>query len=536
MDRQPLPRPTSELSLDAALDRALDPDVDLEGMPLALSVTNVSKTYGVTRALRNAHLQVRPGEVVSLVGGNGSGKSTLVKIMAGVVRADSGQLRIRGRSYELDAFTPADSRRCGLHMVHQHRTTFDELSVVENLSIGRGFETDRSGRIRWGAARRRATRLIEQYQIACRPDDLVGDLGPAAQTMLEIARALQDQQDASEGVLVLDEPTASLPPHEVEFLLGALKGFAEAGQGVLFISHRLDEVFDVSTRVTGLRDGQIVGTVPAEGLEREELIEMIAGRAVTFTGSGEVDTATTQPVLATEELTGGSVRGATLQVHPGEIVGVAGLAGSGRSTLLRLLFGAQRATGGTIRLRDQQVELTSPADGIRHGIAFVPENRPKDAVFPDLSVAENLTIGHLRPFVSLGSVRHRAVRRAGREAIVEYSVKAASEQVPIGSLSGGNQQKISVARWLATPPTVLLLDEPTQGVDVGARSEIWDIVRQAAAQGTAVLVVSSDLEELVYLSHRLVIMRDGRLVGSLASQGLSPEAVNHRLHTLEVGT
>ncbi len=517
----------------------LDPsglDVDAEGMALALSVSNVSKTYGATRALQQAHLQVRPGEIVSLVGGNGSGKSTLVKILAGVVRADSGQLRIRGRTYELDNFTAADSRRCGLHMVHQHRTTFNTLSVVENLSIGRGFETDRSGRIRWGAARRRAERLIEQYGIGCRPEDLVSELGPAAQTMLEIARALQDQENASDGVLVLDEPTASLPPHEVEFLLGALKGFAQAGQGVLFISHRLDEVLDISTRVAGLRDGRMVGTVEGKGLDREDLIELITGRAVSLTTSAEVDTATTEPVLVTKNLTGGSVRGVSLEVHPGEIVGVAGLAGSGRSTLLRLLFGAQQATGGTIEVGDQEVELANPADGMRHSIAFVPEDRPKDAVFPDLSLAENLTMGHLGPFVRYGSVNHRAVRKAGRDAITEFGVKAASEQVPIASLSGGNQQKISVARWLASPPAVLLLDEPTQGVDVGARSEIWDIVRGAAAQGTAVLVVSSDLEELVYLSHRLLIIRDGRLVGSLASQGLSPEAVNHRLHSLEVGT
>lgn len=504
--------------------------------PLALEVRDLRKSYGATRALRGVDIEVRAGEIMALVGGNGSGKSTLVKSLAGVVHPDEGTLRIGGKEYDLTSFSPHDSRSCGLYMVHQHRTTFNDLTVTENLSIGRGFETDPAGRIRWRSARRRAERLIEEYGIGCRPDTLLGDLRPAAQTMVEIARALQDRTGAGDGVLVLDEPTASLPPQEVDFLLEALQRFAADGQGVMFISHRLDEIFQVADRITALRDGRVVGQHPIGELDRDGLIELIAGKAVEIASSEAVGPHTAPPVLEVRDLGGGSLKRASFEVRPGEIVGVAGLAGSGRSTLLRMLFGAQRAERGEIALHGERHLPSGPRDAMNRGVAFVPEDRPKDAIFPDLPISENLTIGHMQNFTRSGLVDRAAERRASRDAIVEFGVKTESENTLVSQLSGGNAQKVSVARWLLDePPRLLLLDEPSQGVDVGARSEIWEIVRAAAARGTAVLVVSSDLEELVFLSQRILIMRDGALAGSIVSAGVSPESINHKLHSMEVG-
>lgn len=504
--------------------------------PPALEVSGLNKTFGVTRALKDAELTVASGEVMALVGGNGSGKSTVVKSLAGVVHADSGSLRINGLNHDLASFTPGDSRRCGLHMVHQHRTVFNSLSVLENLSIGRGFETNRLKYIQWPSARRRTEDLIERYDIRCRPDDRVADLRPASQTMLEIARALQDQTADDEGVLILDEPTASLPSKDVEFLLKSLRGFADAGQAVLFISHRLDEVLDLADAVTCLRDGQTVARVRRSQLDRESLIDLIAGREVEVTSSNPIVETDAEPVFSAKNISGGAVNDISFDLKPGEIVGLAGLEGSGRSTLMRLAFGAQKTTGGTFTLNGEKYAPGDSAEAIRAGIGLVPEDRAKDAVFPQLSIAENLVMGRMDSFTRAGMVDHVRIRQAGREAIGDFGVKAQSELTPIANLSGGNQQKVSVGRWLFNSrPHVLLLDEPTQGVDVGARSEIWEILRQAAAQGSAILVVSSDLEEIVHLAHRLIIIKNGRDVSSVDCAGLSPETVNRTLQSLEVG-
>lgn len=500
----------------------------------ALEVQDLVKTYGSTRALRNAQLEVRSGEVMALVGGNGSGKSTLVKSLAGITRPDSGKLFLGKEQYDLRHFSPSDSQNAGLVMVHQHRSIFPDMTVTENLSIGRGFLTA-GGRIHWAKARERAQHIIDKYGLKCRPQDRAGSLSPASQTMLEIARALQDRDNEFGGVLVLDEPTASLPQHEVDFLLDSLKRFSKEGQAVLFITHHLDEVLAIADRVTGLRDGKTVGTIPASELDRQKLIELIAGKAVKLTNTqpyqNELDEAHR---LSAVNLGGGNLKEATFHLRPGEIVGVAGLAGSGRSTLLRMLFGDQPAEHGSVVLDGEEFIPSNPAHSMRKGIAYVPEDRPADAVFPELTVAENLSAGHMRRFRKWGIIDKSAQRRVGREAIDEFNVKTLSERTPITQLSGGNQQKISIARWLLEePPRLLLLDEPSQGVDVGARSEIWDIVRKVATRGTTVLLVSSNTEELLYLSQRILIMRDGVLGESVQSEGHTAETLNQQIHHME---
>jgi ribose transport system ATP-binding protein len=408
------------------------------------------------------------------------------------------------------------------------------MTVAENLAIGRGFQTGPGGRIQWRANRRRAAQLIERFGIAARPDDVVGELRPAAQTMVEIARALQDQEGTEEGILALDEPTAALPPREVELLLDALRRYAAEGQSVLFVSHRLDEVMDLCHRVTVLRDGRKVGTAEIEGLTRDRLVELMIGRLVEAPPPAVAPRDDRAPVLAARGLTGGPVRNVDCVVRAGEIVGVAGLAGSGRSTLLRLLFGAQRLESGTISIEGKPARLRSPVDAVRAGIALVPEDRARDAVFGELSVVDNFTLVDTPRFTHLGRVRRSVERAAATAAAGRFTVRAATPNVPMRELSGGNQQKVSLGRWLTRSPRLLLLDEPTQGVDVGARADLWELVAEAARAGAGVLMVSSDLEELTHLSQRVLVMRAGRLAGELTGQAVERDQINRALHGLQV--
>jgi ribose transport system ATP-binding protein len=499
-----------------------------------IRVQGVSKAFNSTQALADVGLEVGSGEIHGLMGGNGSGKSTLMKILAGVYAADAGTLEIGGEAYDLRTFTPSDAKRCRLHMVHQHRTTFSTMTVAENLAIGRGFPTAPGGRIRWRANRRRAAALIERFGIHARPDDVIGELRPAAQTMVEIARALQDQEGVSDGILALDEPTAALPPREVEVLIDALRRYAAEGQAVLFVSHRLDEVMDLCHQVTVLRDGRKVGTASVDKLTRDGLVEMMIGRLVDAAPPELVRQDDRVPVLEARGLQGGAVKEVDCVVHAGEIVGIAGLAGSGRSTLLRLLFGAQRLDAGTIAMDGKAVHIKSPVDAVRAGIALVPEDRASDAAFPDLPVIDNFTLIDTPRFTRLGRVRRSVERTAAAASISRFGVKTSSPGASMRELSGGNQQKVSLGRWLTRAPRLLLLDEPTQGVDVGARADLWKLVAEAAAAGAAVLMVSSDLEELSHLSQRILVMRAGRLVGELEGQAVERDQINRALHALQV--
>ena len=500
----------------------------------ALEVQGVSKTYPGTVALNRVSLDIRAGEIHSIVGGNGSGKSTLVKILGGVLPADEGRLVIGGDEYDLADFSPSKARRAGVHVVHQHRAIFDTMTVTENLAIGHGFQTLGGIQIDWKSARRRAIELIERFDLRARPGDLVGDLGPASQTMLEIARALQDQDDASDGVILLDEPTAALPSQEVGLLLDAIRGYQAAGQSIVFISHRLDEVLAISDRVSALRDGIMVGTLDKSELSRESIVRAMVGELVELRSHASTAVATdASSVLDVKALSGGRVNGIDLTVRAGEIVGIAGLAGSGRSTLLRLLFGAQQIESGTITINGVPFAPKDPAAAVRRGVAFVPEDRQHDAVFADMAVTENYTIAQVAKFTRGGRVDQRKERRSAIDAIRSFAIKASSPTSLLSSLSGGNQQKVVLARWMLERPVVLLLDEPTQGVDVRARAEIWQIVADAAADGAAVLVVSSDVEELVHLSSRIIVVRDGQKVSELSSAGITVSEVNTAMHATE---
>jgi ribose transport system ATP-binding protein len=500
----------------------------------ALRVREVRKDFPGTRALDGVSLDVLPGEVHALIGGNGCGKSTLVKILAGVQPADEGSVEVGGAVHDLRHFSSALARRHGLHFVHQQASVFPDMSVAENLAIGRGFETGPLGQVRWGRVRRRVADVLERFEIDARPDDELERLRPATRTMIAIARALQDQEGAHDGVLALDEPTASLPPDEVATVLEALRRYAGRGQAIVFISHRLDEVLGVADRITVLRDGRHVASLARSELDHDRLVELIVGHAVEGAPHVPRPARDEAPVLAVEGLGGGAVRGADLALRAGEIVGLAGLNGSGRSSLLRLLFGEQRATAGTLRVDGEPVAFERPQEAIDAGFAYVPEDRAVSALFPELSVAENLSGGFAGDYAPHGRLHHRLERADALVAMERFLIRATSPEVAVSTLSGGNQQKVVLARWLRRRPRVLLLDEPSHGVDVGARAEIATLIRQAAAEGTAVLAVSSDFEELSDLCDRVLLMREGRIADEVSGDRLAVDHINHLLHVERV--
>jgi ribose transport system ATP-binding protein len=495
-----------------------------DGGPTVLGVERVSKAFGATQALDDVSFRLRKGSVHALLGGNGSGKSTLIKLIAGVERADAGEVEIGGARHDLRAMTPALAREAGLHFVHQQRTTFPELTVTENLAIGRGFDTARGGRIDWRRARRRAADVLERFRIEAHPDQALEQLGPAKQTMVAIARALQDQADASDGVLLLDEPTASLPAPEVEQLLGALRGYAEAGQAIVYVTHRLEEVFTVADEATLLRDGRVVDTVEPRALDHEKLVELMMGRTVEqierLRGRPEG-----RPILRGSGLSAGPVSGLDLEICAGEIVGLGGLIGSGRSTVLKALFGVAPLAAGEVRIDGEPRSISTPPEAMAAGLAYVPEDRQRDAAFAELSVGENLSLTVVPDYWHRGVLNRRRERRDALALFDSFLITASSEEAPLRSLSGGNQQKVVLARWLRRSPRILLLDEPTQGVDVGARAEIYELVHRAVAGGAAALIASSDFEELARVCDRVIVLRKGRAVAEVSGEELDADRI-----------
>ena len=494
----------------------------------ALAVTGATKAFGANQAVDDVSFELAPGQVHALLGGNGSGKSTLIKMLAGVEHADAGQVEIAGQAIALADMTPARAEAVGLRFVHQQRSTFPELTVAENLAIGGpGFPVGRGGRVHWREARRRAQRALEQFEIEADPDQLLGELGPARQAMVAISRVLFERE--GEGVLLLDEPTASLPEAEVQLLLGALRRHAERGQTIVFVTHRLDEVYAVADNAILLRDGRLVDSVSPGAVSRTALVELMIGRAVEQV-TRECGPQTGRPILEIEGLCAGPVGPVDLTLNTGEIVGVAGLVGSGRSSLLKAIFGALSTSAGSVRLDGKAVDNRTPRNAMRAGIAFVPENRADDAAFPELSLIENLSVTVTDKYWSRGRIRRRAERRDAERLLYDYLVKAGSLDDPLSSLSGGNQQKIVAARWLRRKPLVLLLDEPTQGVDVAARNEIYAVISHAVRQGSAALVASSDSEELSAICDRVIVLRRGRVVGEIQRGALTDKRIERLAH------
>jgi rhamnose transport system ATP-binding protein len=484
-----------------------------------LQLHQIAKSFGAVRALKGVSFTLRAGEVHALLGENGAGKSTLIKIITGAHQPDSGGLEIAGEP--VARLTPAAARQLGIACIYQQPALFPDLSVAENIAL-RLEAAKAVRRVRWPERRRRAHELLQRVGAVIDPEAEVRHLSMPEQQLVEMACAL----GAGARILIMDEPTASLTQKEQHLLFKVVRELRSTGVGIIYISHRLEEVFALADRVTVLRDGESVGTHAADQMSEASLIQLMVGREVSNIypkaegQAGEVR-------LSLREL-GCSVSGVhhvNLEVRAGEIVGLAGLVGAGRTELARTLFGITPADSGQISLGGKPLRIRSPREAVANGIAYVPEDRRRHGVILEMPVAANITMAIHRRLFPGGWLRFGAEENLALDFMRRLGIKASGPEAPGSSLSGGNQQKVALSRWLAAKPSVLILDEPTQGVDVGAKSEIHKIIRQLAQDGLAVLMISSDLPEVLGMSDRIAVMRGGTIVETFERKVADPHAV-----------
>ena len=496
--------------------------------PPLLQLQEIEKSFGAVRALRGISFELQPGEVHALVGENGAGKSTLIKIVTGAHTPDSGTIAIEGRV--LETLSPSSARALGISVIYQQPALFPDLSVAENIALGlepRGW----TWRVRWRERRAQARRLLERVGASIDPETEVRSLSMPDQQLVEIARAF----GAGARVMIMDEPTASLTAREVNLLLAAVRELRAHGVGVIYISHRLEEVFAIADRVTVLRDGETVGTRRLKGaageagessLTESELIRMMVGREIT-TIFPPASNAPGDVILELRQIgcRSSGVHNINLTVRRGEVLGLAGLVGAGRTELARVLFGVTPADSGVICLAGKSVAPRSPREAIAAGIAYLPEDRRRHGVILEMALAENITMAIHPELFPFGWLRFDRERDLADDCIRELDIKAPSGSTRAGNLSGGNQQKVALARWLATKPKVLVLDEPTQGVDVAAKAQIHRSIRRLAAQGLAVILISSELPEILGMSDRIAVIRHGTVEKIFEGAGADPHAV-----------
>ena len=490
-----------------------------------LQAREISKSYDGVDALRGVSFELRPGEVHALIGENGAGKSTLIKIITGAVQPDSGEIEFDGEPITNNS--PANSKALGIAAIYQQPALFPELTVAENIAIG--LETTGPWRrINWRQRHERAAQLLGQIGSRINPESEVRSLSMPEQQLVEIARAL----GANARVLVMDEPTASLAEEETQNLYRVISNLRERGVGIIYISHRLEELAVVADRVTVLRDGAYVGTRPMSGVDRQELIRLMVGRELSAVFP-KVEVRHGPVILELRDLTcrANGVRAVNLNLHAGEILGLAGLVGAGRTELARTIFGLEPADSGEIVVRGQSVVITRPADAIRLGIAYLPEDRRRHGVVLEMPIDENVTLASLDKLTTGLSFDLKAEREIAADYVRRLAIKTPAIYSPVTNLSGGNQQKVALSRWLETKPSVLILDEPTQGIDVGAKAEIHTLMGELAAQGTAILMISSELPEVLGMSDRVVVMRQGTVVRILPRE----EATQQQIMSLALG-
>ena len=488
-----------------------------DGTPI-IDVREVSKQFPGVLALDKVGLTVVPGEVHALVGENGAGKSTLVKCLSGVQVPDGGEMLLFGEPYL--AQTPQEAIEAGIRVVYQELNLLTYLTIEENLS----FESlpSNHGLVDRSTMRERAERLMAEVGLEMPPDTAVEDLGIAQMQLVEIARALLTEAK----LLILDEPTATLTPRETDQLFGIIRKLAGRGIGVLFISHHLDEVKEIGDRVTVLRNGQWVATEDVTDVTVAHIIELMVGRVMTEGYPFRPTVELGDELLSVEGLTyRGNVEPVSLQLQAGEILGVAGLVGSGRTEAMRAIFGADKADSGVIRVEGQVVEIHEPSDAVRAGICLLTEDRKSQGLMLDMSVAQNTTITKLEAITKHGLLQTRVEASASQELIDALSIKAQSPSQLARFLSGGNQQKVVVAKWLFADSRILIFDEPTRGIDVGAKFEIYNLIWDLVERGKGALVVSSDLPELLGICHRIIVFSKGALVGELGREQFNEKAV-----------
>ena len=483
-----------------------------------LTMEGINKSFSGVKVLENVQFSLRQGEVHALMGENGAGKSTLMKILSGIYSKDAGSIQIHGT--ESVASSPKTAQALGVAIIHQELNMIPDLSILENMFLGREFKWGRTGFVNWPKMRSEAKNYLQQLGMDLNPDRRVGELSVGQQQMVEIAKALSMHAK----ILVLDEPTAALTKREIEKLFQLIATLKTQGVGMIYISHRMEEIFQISDRITVLRDGRYIGTRDTNVTTMDELVQMMVGREIKERFP-KVETEIGEERLRVEALSQeGKLYDINLSVRAGEILGISGLMGAGRSELAKVLFGVGKYQG-KILVNGQPAMIKNPADAIRAGMALITEDRKGEGLVPDLSVRENLALPNLRSLSRFGFISHRMEQDFVDDSIQKLKVKVHDSGQWVSSLSGGNQQKVVIGKWLATQPKVLILDEPTRGVDIGAKREIYDLMNQLVQKGVAIIMISSELPEVLGMSDRVLVMHEGRITGEFSRENATQETI-----------
>ena len=477
-------------------------------MSVALEMRGISKSFPGIRALSDVDLVVNAGEVHAIVGENGAGKSTLMKILAGVYQPDGGSIRLNGEEVRISG--PIDARKRGIGMVYQELNLVPDLTVAENISLG--STPSKAGLVQRRQLHQKAQAVLDALDAKIAPEALLGSLTVSQQQIVEIAKSYALRP----SIIVLDEPTSSLSEHEAQALFRVIKRMREDGIAIIYISHRLREVLDLADQVTVLRDGRQIETRGSAGLTAGEMIRLMVGRELTDVFPKRT-VAIGNRVLEVNGLTrAGAFDNVSINVRAGEIVGLAGLVGAGRTEVARAIFGLDQAQSGIVKVDGVKVAARKPGDGLAAGIAYVPEDRKRDGVVPSASIKDNISLPVLGNISRVGWISRSKEQRLATEQVVALGVSPPVIDRPVDTLSGGNQQKVVIAKWLAAKPRVLILDEPTRGVDVGAKADIHEIIGELAAAGTAILLISSELPEVLAVSDRIFVLHEGHVTAEIA--------------------
>ncbi|QJW48998.1 sugar ABC transporter ATP-binding protein [bacterium BFN5] len=477
----------------------------------------ICKSFPGVKALQDVTFSLNSGEVHALLGENGAGKSTLMKILSGVYPKDAGEIEIDGNVIEI--INPKAAARQGITIIHQEMNLIPELTVMENIFLGRE-PAGLFGFLDWRTMERQTLELLSELGTDIAATELVSNLSIGEQQMVEIAKALSYETK----ILIMDEPTAALTERETEKLFAIMRKLAASGVGIIYISHRMDELFALSNRITVLRDGTYVGTLETQTAGYDQLIKMMVGRDVAVRFPKQ-QVAIGHEVLRVENLTNGELKNISFSVKAGEIVGVAGLMGAGRTEMARIIFGADLSTSGGIYIDGQQKTITRPADAIQAGIGLITEDRKGQGLVLGMSVGQNMTLAALRKYCRGSFVNATAEEEAVRTNIAKLNIRTPGAEQLVKNLSGGNQQKVVIAKWLETRPKVLIMDEPTRGVDVGAKAEIYNIMTMLAAEGVGIVMISSELPEILGMSDRILVMHQGRIAGEMPVEEATQEKI-----------
>ena len=483
-----------------------------------LSLSGINKSFPGVQALSNAKLCLNGGSVTALIGENGAGKSTIVKILTGIYQPDSGEISFNGSPVKF--YSALDALKMGITAIHQETVLFDELTVSENIFLGNA-PINKFGIIDLGKQLKKASEILQSINADIEPNALLKDLGIASRHLVAIARALS----VDTKVVIMDEPTAALSFKEIQEIFALIKQLKEQGKAILFISHKFDEIFHIADRYTVFRDGQFISDGLIEDIDRANLVKMMVGRDISQIFPSR-DSQLGDEILSVENYTHATeFADISFSLRKGEILGFYGLVGAGRSELMQALFGITKHISGIIRIDGDEVVIGSPADAVSNGIVYVPEDRGKQGAITDLPIFQNITLPSLDRTSKNGFIRLAEEFKLAREYTKRIDLRAASLDTNVENLSGGNQQKIVIAKWLATQPKVIIMDEPTKGIDIGSKAAVHEFMAELADQGLAVIMVSSEIPEILGMSNRVIVMREGRIVSELTDNELKPETL-----------